>query len=103
MAGFRLGTDRSCLALTGHNRSRAAMPFGRLIRVSRLGDPRTAAYIVAVPDPDRAVDLIRKQVAAPDDEIKDFGRVSNELLEALNLMPDQFVRADSRRRRGNDR
>ncbi len=79
------------------------MPFGRLIRVSRLGDPRTAAYIVAVPDPDRAVDLIRKQVAAPDDEIKDFGRVSNELLEALNLMPDQFVRADSRRRRGNDR
>jgi len=70
------------------------MHYGRLIRVSKYrGDPHAVACIVAVADPAKAIELIRTQAATPDDEIEDFGRVSDALLTALNLGTAQFMRA----------
>ena len=67
------------------------MHNGRLIRVSTyLG---AVAYIVAIADPAKAIDLIRAQAAAPSDEIEDLGRVSDALLMTLRLGSGQFVRA----------
>jgi len=67
---------------------------GRLIRVSRYrGDPQMVAYIVAVANPAEAIDLIRSKVATLEDEVEDLGRVSNALLNALNLRSGDFIRA----------
>lgn len=74
------------------------MERGKLIRVGKhKGDPRAIAYIVALLDPDAAIDLIRKKVAGPDDLIEDVGRVSDALLIALNLQPGDFTRVDNPR------
>jgi hypothetical protein len=70
------------------------MPFGRLIRLRKQGDPRGIAYIVAIADPSKAMDLIKEKVAGPSDEIEDIGRVSDELLNALRLMPGDIARSD---------
>jgi hypothetical protein len=70
------------------------MHYGRLIRVSRYrGDPRAIAYIVAVAESADAVELIRTQVAAADDEVEDLGRVSDALLVSLKLESGQFMPA----------
>ena len=70
------------------------MHSGRLIRVSKYrGDPNTIAYIVALADPAKAIELIRAQAATPGDEIEDLGRVSDALLTTLKLATGQFVRA----------
>jgi hypothetical protein len=72
----------------------AAMHYGRLIRVGRFrGDPNGTAYIVAVAEPAKAIDLIRDKVASSSDEIEDLGRVSDALLIALKLKTGDFVRA----------
>jgi hypothetical protein len=69
------------------------MHNGRLIRVSRYrGDPRAIAYIVAVPDPFDAIELIRVRAATPDDEVEDLGRVSDVLLTSLHLQTGSFIR-----------
>jgi hypothetical protein len=69
------------------------MIFGRLIRVGAYRrDGKLVAYIVADPDPTKAVDLIKNKVGV-EDEIEDLGRVSSGLLQALNLKPGDFVRA----------
>ncbi len=69
------------------------MGYGRLIRVSkRRGDPNAVAYVVAVPDPAKAIDLIRNEVGTLDDEVDDLGRVSDALLNALNLASGKFRR-----------
>ena len=71
---------------------------GRLIRVGKYrGDAKAVAYIVAISNPSKAVDLIREKAADPADEIQDLGRVSAALLEALDLLPGEFIRADGRR------
>jgi hypothetical protein len=75
------------------------MPFGRMVRVSGRDDGHAVDYIVALSDADEAIDLIKRKVGAREDQIKDVGRVSDELLNALNLMPEQFIRADNPRKR----
>ncbi len=70
------------------------MQNGRLIRVGKYrGDPSRVAYIVALAEPTKAIELIRAQAATPGDEIEDLGRVSNALLLALSLGTGQFMRA----------
>jgi hypothetical protein len=70
--------------------------LGRLIRVRKCpGDIKLVAYIVALPDPNAAIDLIRKSVGASDDEIQDVTGVSEELLKYLHLESGEFIRADA--------
>lgn len=70
------------------------MHNGRLIRVGKYHrDPRGAAYIVAVADPTKAIELVRAKAAAPGDEIEDLGRVSDALLVTLKLSTGKFMRA----------
>jgi hypothetical protein len=70
------------------------MGYGRLIRVNkRHGDPKGIAYIVALSEPARAIDLIRTKAADPSDQIVDLGRVSDELLTAMKLQSGEFIRA----------
>ena len=60
------------------------MEDGRLIRVGKYrGEPKAVAYIVAISNPSRAVDLIMEKAA----DAADVGRVSAALLEALALQP----------------
>ena len=74
------------------------MEHGRLIRVGKYrGDRKAIVYIVAVSNPSKAVDLIRGKAADPADDVQDLGRVSAALLEALELPPGEFIRADGQR------
>ena len=69
------------------------MDYGRLIRVRKYeGDP-WVAYIVALADPDKAIELIRSHVAGPDDQVEDLGRVTDSLLMALKLGTGQYMSA----------
>ena len=54
------------------------MPSGRLIRLRKQGDPHGIAYIVAITDPIEAMGLIREKTGGTNNEITDFGRVSEE-------------------------
>ena len=66
---------------------------GRLIRVGKFrGVPNSVAYIVAVADALKAIELIRGWAATPEDEIEDLGPVSNSLLRTLKLETGQFMR-----------
>lgn len=77
------------------------MERGRLIRVGKYrGDPNAVAYIVALSDPTLAIDVIRKKVGSPGDEFEDLGRVSGDLLKALNLLSGDYARADNPRNLG---
>jgi hypothetical protein len=71
------------------------MPFGRLIRLRKPGEAHGIAYIVAVTDAVEAMELVRVKVAGTSDEIEDRGRVSGELLKALQLSPGDITRADN--------
>ena len=74
------------------------MERGRLIRIGKYrGDPHAVAYIVALLNPATAIELIRKKVGGPNDEIEDLGCVSDFLLKALNLVPGEFICADDPR------
>ncbi len=97
--GYGIGNHRF---MTG----RATEFFGRLVRVSRFrGDRHAVAYIVAIANPDDAMDVIRTKTAEPgyiiedyiieDLIIEDLGRVSDALLRSLNLSSGEFVRADA--------
>jgi hypothetical protein len=79
------------------------MEDGRLIRVEKYrGDAKAVAYIVAVANPAKAIDLIRKKAADPADDVQDLGRVSAALLKGLDLPVGEFVRADGRRGASRD-
>jgi hypothetical protein len=68
------------------------MDLGRLIRTSKfLGAPNSIAYIVALPDPADAIELIRTKAADPEDEVEDMGRVSDDLLKELKLSFGDFM------------
>jgi hypothetical protein len=68
------------------------MDFGRLIRTSKfLGAPNSIAYIVALPHPADAFELVRTKAADPEDEVEDIGRVSDDLLKELKLNSGDFV------------
>ena len=70
---------------------------GRLIRLRKQGDPHGIAYIVAVTDAAEAMELVRAKVAGTNGAIEDCGRVSEELLNALQLSPGDISRADDPR------
>jgi hypothetical protein len=66
------------------------MGEGRLIRVSKYrGDPQAVAYVVAMPDKVRAIELIKQKAAG--DEIEDLGKVSEALMTAMSLAPGEFI------------
>jgi hypothetical protein len=79
------------------------MPNGRLIRVvsncRAAVRPPVAAYIVAIQESAKAVDLIRNKVAASNEVVEDLGRVSDELLDTLRVESGKFMRVDKRRLR----
>lgn len=77
------------------------MAFGRLVRLSKYrGDPNAIAYLIAIPQPEEAISVIRQNVGELDDEIEDLGRVSHSLLQALDLSPGEFVRVGDLAKRG---
>ena len=65
------------------------------VRTPSLGGKfLTAGYLVAEKDVAKAVDIIKRRVAKPNDEIVALGRVSEELLHAVpvrNLNPEILV------------
>jgi hypothetical protein len=66
---------------------------GRLVRVRGYrGDPQTISYIVAVPEAERAIELLRSAIGKDGDEITDLGRISTELLKALDLQAGDIKR-----------
>ena len=74
------------------------MEDGCLIRVGKYrGDANAIIYIVAISNPNKAVNLIRDKTANPVDEVQDLGRVSANLLSALKLLPGESIRADGQR------
>lgn len=73
-----------------------AMKYGRLIKVtppsSNIGHDEGILYVVAAEDPNEAVRLVR-YMAVIGSDIEVVGRVSHQLLAALQLEPGQFTRA----------
>jgi hypothetical protein len=51
-------------------------------------------YVVAVADPAEAIDLLKARLGASSDQLEDGGRVSGSLIEALGVLPGEFIRAD---------
>jgi len=68
------------------------MLFGRLIRVGDRRAGSDVVYVVAESDPVKAAEIIRNNVAGPNVDLEDLGRVTAKLLEALALQPGQFTR-----------
>ena len=67
----------------------------RFIRASKFrSDENATLYVVAVSEPDHAVEIIRGKVTDFTDDVEDLGRVSRALVEALDLPPGNFVRID---------
>jgi len=67
----------------------------RFIRASKFrSDENATLYVVAVSDPDHAVEIIRGKVADFTDDVEDLGRVGQALVEALDLPPGNFIRID---------
>jgi hypothetical protein len=79
--------------------SLAAMGPGFLVKVttqSSGGKAATTAYVVSEQDADRAVNIIKSNVAQFTGEVVAISRVSQELLHALGVEPGHFMRADGR-------
>jgi hypothetical protein len=69
------------------------MLLGRLVRVSRFkGAPNPAMYVVAESDPDKALAIVKEQLANKEFEYEDVGQVSQQLLNALNLKPGDIAK-----------
>jgi hypothetical protein len=70
------------------------MTFGRLLRIgTHRGDPHAVVYVVAESDAEKATEIVRNGEAKAGHEIEDLGRVSAELLVALNLKDGEYTRA----------
>jgi hypothetical protein len=71
------------------------MGEGRLIRVrAHRDDSRPVAYVVAIPEKEKAILLIRQKFEAPDIQIDDLGGVSEALLRTLSVSEGDFVRIE---------
>jgi hypothetical protein len=69
------------------------MGFGRLIRVrAHRRDPQATIYVVAEPEVDKAIGILKTALARPFDDYEDLGRVTDSLLNALSLQPGTFTR-----------
>jgi hypothetical protein len=67
--------------------------FGRLIRVqAHRSDPHATIYVVADPEVNQAIDILKTALARPDYDYEDLGRVSDSLIDALSLQPGMFTR-----------
>ena len=70
------------------------MGYGRLIRVrTSRADPEATIYVVAEPEVEKAINILKTALARPDDDYEDLGRVSESLVTALSLQPGMFIRA----------
>jgi len=58
---------------------------------SRRGDPDARVYVVAEPEPSRAIEITKKAGLGRDD-VEELGTVTDTLLNTLGLQPGQFVR-----------
>jgi len=70
---------------------------GNLVKVrtpSSGGAVVTIAYVVCEQDADRAVNIIKSKIAQLTDDVVVVSRVSEELLNALDVAPGEFTRAD---------
>ena len=64
---------------------------GRAILVGLFrGHPDSALYVVAEPDALKAIRLLKMRLPDDQNEFEDVGRVSEDLLSALSLLPGQF-------------
>ena len=77
------------------------MPLGahnaRFVRASKFrSDENATLYVVAVSEPDHAIEIVRGKVADLSDDVEDLGRVSRALVRALDLAPGNFIRIDHR-------
>jgi hypothetical protein len=82
----------AALSIIGEHRS--GLPeYGRLVGVTH-GAQRPIAYIVAVKEPEKPVQLIKRVIADPSALVEDRGGVSNTLLRSIDLSSGQHVRAD---------
>jgi hypothetical protein len=69
------------------------MGFGRLIRVrAHRRDPQATIYVVAEPDVEKAIDILKAALPRTDADFEDVGRVTDQLLKALSLQPGMFAR-----------
>jgi hypothetical protein len=76
--------------------ARCRMAYGRLIRTKKhADDTKGVAYIVAGAEAAEAIAIIRTREAGSDDEIEDLGRVSEQLLETLDIPSGEFLRIDA--------
>jgi hypothetical protein len=67
--------------------------FGRLVRVrTHRGDPEPTLYIVAEPEAERAIDILKFALARSYHDYEDLGRVTDALIKALSLQPGMFTR-----------
>jgi hypothetical protein len=67
--------------------------FGRLIRVrAHRRDPEATIYVVAEPEVEKAIGILKAALARPFDDYEDLGRVTDSLLNALSLQPGTFTR-----------
>jgi hypothetical protein len=67
--------------------------FGRLIRVrAHRRDPEARVYVVAEPEVEKAIGILKAALARPFDDYEDLGRVTDSLLNALSLQPGTFTR-----------
>jgi hypothetical protein len=64
------------------------------VRTTAGGRSVTVGYLVAARDEDRAVKIVKHNIAKSTDEVVAVSRVSEELLDVLGVPPGNFVRAD---------
>ena len=73
------------------------MGVGCLVTIgtqSSDGKVVTIGYLVAEQDADRAVNIIKAQIAKLTDKVEAVSRVSEELLDVLDVRPGDFRRVD---------
>jgi hypothetical protein len=67
--------------------------LGRLVRVrAHRADPESTIYVVAEPEAEKAIDILKIALALSHHDYEDLGRVSDTLLNALSLQPGTFAR-----------
>jgi hypothetical protein len=54
--------------------------------------PEATLYVAAEAEVEKAIDILKIALARPHDEYEDLGRVTDTLLNALDLQPGQFAR-----------
>ena len=70
------------------------MTNGRLIRIrTHRSDAAAVIYVVAEPEREKAIAILKHALSRPEDEYEDLGRVTDTVLTALALQPGQITRS----------